>query len=58
MASHCELIASSMAALGVITIVLALEGWTTEQQVPLERDHQSSSPLAQHFGAESGLEIE
>ncbi|HTA88017.1 MAG TPA: hypothetical protein VK745_00525 [Polyangiaceae bacterium] len=58
MASHCELIASSMAALGVITILLALKGGTTEQRVPFEHDHQSMDPLAQHFGAETGLEIE
>lgn len=47
-----------MAALGVITILLALKGGTTEQRVPFEHDHQSMDPLAQHFGAETGLEIE
>jgi hypothetical protein len=58
MASSYELIASSMAALGTVTIVLALKGWTTERRVPLERGDQGAGPLAQRFSDEAGLDAE
>ena len=58
MASSYELIASSMAALGTITIVLALKGWTTKQRLPLEQGDQGARPLAQRFSDESALDAE
>jgi hypothetical protein len=58
MASSYELIASSMAALGTITIVLALRGWTTARPVPLERDDQGAGPLAPSFADDAALDAE
>jgi hypothetical protein len=58
MASSYELIASSMAALGTVTIVLALKGWTTERRVPLEPGDQAASPLAQSFSDDAALDAE